>query len=199
MRRFLCSPGGCRGTNTRPDPPQTPAAGHTRGCTPRGAVIHMRTRTCCQREPGWRMKSAALLQEEGTHLPQDHLFGLSAACEQQQAADQELLLQGETLGVSVAAVGCHTVAVNLREHPGHLRKADLRCCKQTTRGVQPFWSCAFTDQTSAAAELTFGVVALMRLFLPLVRLHDLNSSPGKKAEGRSTFKPNDLNCTVPTF
>ena len=39
MQRFLCSPGGCRGTNTRPDPPQTPAVAHTNGCTPRGAGI----------------------------------------------------------------------------------------------------------------------------------------------------------------
>lgn len=72
--------------------------------------------------------------EEVTHLSQDHFFGLPAAYEQQQAADQELLLKGETLGLGRAAVGGHAVAVDLREHAGHLRKADLQCCTQETTG-----------------------------------------------------------------
>lgn len=62
---------------------------------------------------------------DSTHLPQDHLSGLSVAYEQQQAADQQLLLEGETLSLRVAAMGGHAVTVNLREHAGHLRKADL--------------------------------------------------------------------------
>lgn len=50
-------------------------------------------------------------QEGAPHLPQDHFLGLPAAYQQQQAADQQLLLEGETLRVT--AVRRHAVAVNL--------------------------------------------------------------------------------------
>lgn len=74
-----------------------------------------------------------------THLPQDHLSAPSAADQQQQAADQQLLLEGEALAV---AAGRHAVAVNLGEHAGHLGKADLGGCgQQRRRGGQPLWTC----------------------------------------------------------
>lgn len=66
-----------------------------------------------------------------THLPQDDLLVPRLPGQQQQAADQQLLLQRETLSVrgsAPAALRRHAVAVHLRQHPGHLRQADPRAC-----------------------------------------------------------------------
>lgn len=69
-----------------------------------------------------------------SHLPEDDLFALSVAYEQQQAADQQLLLQRETLSIRAAALRRHPVAVHLRQNPRDLRKADPWSCTQPRTG-----------------------------------------------------------------
>ena len=76
-----------------------------------------------------KMEMNGLIRSE-PHLSEDDLFALPVAYEQQQAADQQLLLQGETLSVRAAAAALrrHPVAVHLRQHPRNLGKADPRRC-----------------------------------------------------------------------
>lgn len=187
MQRFLGSPADCRETNTPPDPLPTPAAEHTGGYTPRGAGKHTHRDASARTTPD-REITGVLRQEAPSHLPQDDLFGFSVAYEQQQAADQQLLLKGEALGVRAAAVRRHAVAVNLWEHAGHLRKADLWSCIPQKTKVQRFCTCAFAHKRQlATAELTFSVTSLVwPLLLPLIGFHDLNGSPGNKDGDTST-------------
>lgn len=60
-----------------------------------------------------------------SHLSQGDLLALAVADEQQEAADQELLLQGEALSFACAR-GRHAVAVHLRQHPRNLGNAHPR-------------------------------------------------------------------------
>lgn len=124
-----------------------------------------------------------------THLPQDHLLALGLPGQQQQAADQQLLLQRETLSVrgsAPAALRRHAVAVHLGQHPGHLRQADPRAwVKRRKEGSEE------TQQREKDRErvimmmmatLTTGFHLRPGRALPLVALHYLYRSPGGGAE-----------------
>lgn len=132
------------------------------------------------------------LSRSASHLPEDDLFALSVAYEQQQAADQQLLLQRETLSIRAAALRRHPVAVHLRQNPRDLRKADPWSCTQPRTGrvrvsVQVCQVGNNNQQTlqQIKSALTFSFSFWVWCFLPLVRLHNLHSSPGKS---RSTIK-----------
>ena len=51
----------------------------------------------------------------------------AALCEEQQAADEEFLLQGETLPLPPGGGG-HAVPVHLRQHARYLGHANMRRC-----------------------------------------------------------------------
>lgn len=125
-----------------------------------------------------------------THLPQDDLLAPRLPDQQQQAADQQLLLQRETLSVrgsAPAALRRHAVAVHLRQHPGHLRQADPRACvKRGGKGRG-----ASAEKTGEKRETSKRVTATLtagfhlrpgRSF-PLVALHHLHRSPAGGRRG----------------
>lgn len=67
------------------------------------------------------------------HLAQRDLAALAATREQQQAADQKLLLEWEALAVRAAATAGHAVAVDLRQHPRHLGHAHTHSWRERER------------------------------------------------------------------
>lgn len=73
-----------------------------------------------------------ILAWSASHLSEDDLFALPVFNEQQEAADEQLLLQRETLSIRAAAARRrHAVAVHLRQHTRDLREADSRRCTRT--------------------------------------------------------------------